>query len=226
MIPIRALIYNQTFPLITLLLIIANSLVFLYELVLPPYAEAAFVHHYALIPDRLALTSFVTSMFLHAGWLHIIGNMWFLWVFGSHIETALGSAKYLIFYLLSGLAAAIAQFVINLGSPIPTVGASGAIAGVMGAFFLLYPRSRIDTLIFIVIFVTRIQVPAAFMLLYWFALQLLGGLTSFGQLFQEGGVAHGGVAYFAHVGGFLAGIAMVGWFRKTGHTRHMNYYYR
>jgi membrane associated rhomboid family serine protease len=222
MIPLRALIYNSSFPAITLALIIANALVFLYEMILPPYAAAAFEQHYALIPDRLLLSSFLTSMFLHAGWLHIIGNMWFLWVFGSHIETALGSVRYLAFYLLSGLAASVAQFVVSLGSPVPTVGASGAIAGVMGAFLLLYPRARIDTLIFIVIFITRIQIPAAFMLLYWFVLQLFGGLSSFDRVFGN----QGGVAYFAHVGGFLAGLAMVALFRATGQIRQMNYYYR
>jgi membrane associated rhomboid family serine protease len=222
MIPLRALIYNTTFPAVTLALIIVNSLVFFYEIILPPEAAAAFEQHYALIPDRLLLSTFLTSMFLHAGWLHIIGNMWFLWVFGSHIETALGSAKYLAFYLLSGIAASAAQFVVNLGSPVPTVGASGAIAGVMGAFLLLYPRARIDTLIFIVIFITRIQIPAAFMLLYWFALQLFSGLGSFGRMAGN----QGGVAYFAHVGGFLAGLGMVALFRATGQIRQMNYYYR
>lgn len=222
MIPLRALIYNASFPAVTLALIIANFLIFFYEMILPPAAAASFEQHYALIPDRLLLSSFLTSIFLHAGWLHIIGNMWFLWVFGSHIETALGSVRYLAFYLLSGIAASAAQFIVNLGSPIPTVGASGAIAGVMGAFLLLYPRARIDTLIFIVIFITRIQIPAAFMLLYWFVLQLFGGLTSFGRVFGN----EGGVAYFAHVGGFLAGLAMVALFRGTGQVRQMNYYYR
>jgi membrane associated rhomboid family serine protease len=144
-------------------------------------------------------------MFLHAGWMHIIGNMWFLWVFGSHLENALGSARFLFFYLACGVAAGSLQSILNIGSAIPTVGASGAIAGVMGAFFIIYPRVRVVTLVFIIIFITTIEIPAAFMLLYWFGIQLLSGLWSTAS--RNG--AAGGVAWFAHVGGFLAGIILV-----------------
>src|SRR3954462_5171893 len=143
-------------------------------------------------------------MFLHGGWLHLIGNMWFLWVFGSHIEEALGSARYLIFYLVSGIVSALVQLFVTLGSPIPTVGASGAIAGVMGAFLFLYPRARVVPLVFIFIFITTIELPAAFMLIYWFAIQLLSGLSSLAQVTQAQGIA-----WFAHVGGFLAGLVLV-----------------
>ncbi len=219
MIPLRALIRMNSFPAVTLGLIVLNVLVFLFELTLPPDVHEAFQQRYALIPSRLVLTTFVTSMFLHAGFLHIIGNMWFLWVFGSRIEDAIGRGKFLIFYLLCGIAAAFVHFVVNLGSPIPTVGASGAIAGVMGAFLLMYPRARIDTLIFIVIFVTRVQLPAALLLIYWFGLQLVSGLFSVEQTFHQESVA-----WFAHIGGFLTGMAVVAWFR--GPQRRLDYYYR
>jgi membrane associated rhomboid family serine protease len=130
--------------------------------------------------------------------------MWFLWVFGSHIEDAMGGPKFLVFYLISGIASAMLQVALNLGSPIPTIGASGAIAGVMGAFLILYPRVRVVTLIFIFIFITTYELPAAFMLIYWFALQLLSGLGSLASVTQAQGIA-----WFAHVGGFLAGVLLI-----------------
>ena len=188
----------------TLLIIGLNVFFFLDEMARAPYFREQFIERYALIPDQLHLSTFVTSMFLHGGWLHLIGNMWFLWVFGSHIEDAMGSAKFAIFYLIGGIASAAVQFVTNLGSPVPTIGASGAIAGVMGAFLILYPRVRVVTLIFIIVFVTTVDIPAAFMLLYWFAIQLLSGLTSVTTVSNAQGIA-----WFAHVGGFLAGILLV-----------------
>lgn len=217
MIPLRALLLRNSTPRITLTLIAINTLCFLFEISLPPYARNAFIEHYALVPDRLYLPSFVTSMFLHGGWMHLIGNMWFLWVFGSHIEDAMGSARFFIFYLISGVASAAVQFMISLGSPIPTLGASGAIAGVMGAFLMLYPRVRVVTLIFIVVFVTTYDLPAAFMLIYWFALQLLSGLGSLASVAQAQSIA-----WFAHVGGFLAGILLVRGF--TGSRRPYRHY--
>ncbi len=217
MIPLRALLLRNSTPVMTLLLIGVNTFCFLFEVSLPAHASNSFVEHYALIPDRLYLPSFVTSMFLHGGWLHLIGNMWFLWVFGSHIEDAMGSGRFLIFYLISGVASAVVQFFISLGSPVPTVGASGAIAGVMGAFLILYPRVRVLTLIFIVIFVTTYELPAALMLIYWFALQLLSGLGSLAALSQAQSIA-----WFAHVGGFLAGILLVRAF--IGNRQRLRYY--
>jgi len=205
MIPLRALLLRNSTPVMTLLLIAANVFCFFIELGLGPYARDAFIQHYALIPDRLYLPSFVTSMFLHGGWLHLIGNMWFLWVFGSHIENAMGSGRFLVFYLISGVASAGVQFLISLGSPVPTIGASGAIAGVMGAFLILYPRVRVVTLIFIVIFITTTELPAALLLLYWFALQLLSGVGSLAAVSH----AAQGIAWFAHVGGFLAGLLLI-----------------
>ncbi|MGA8029981.1 MAG: rhomboid family intramembrane serine protease [Bryobacteraceae bacterium] len=211
MIPLRALLLRQSTPVMTLLIIAANVLCFLFEDVQPAYLQSSFIAHYALVPDRLHPTALLTSMFLHGGWLHLIGNMWFLWVFGSHIEDAMGWAKFLVFYLICGIASGVVQLMTNLGSPIPTLGASGAIAGVMGAFLMLYPRSRVVTLIFIIIFVTTIDLPAAFMLIYWFALQLLSGLSSIKSMTDAGGVA-----WFAHVGGFVAGILLVRVFLTQG----------
>ena len=210
MIPLRALLYRRSTPVMTLILIAVNVLCFLYEMTFPMYLRDQFIEHFALIPDRLQLITFVTSMFLHGGWLHLIGNMWFLWIFGSHIEDAMGAPKFLVFYLISGIASAIVQFAVNLGSPVPVIGASGAIAGVMGAFLILYPRVRVVTLIFIIIFVTTIELPAAIMLVYWFAIQLLSGLGSMTSVTQAQGVA-----WFAHIGGFLAGILLIRVFRDN-----------
>ena len=210
MIPLRALLNRQNAPVMTLIIIGLNILCFLYEIAHPMYSRDQFIEQYALVPDQLRPITFITSMFLHGGWLHLIGNMWFLWVFGSHIEDRLGSAKFLIFYLLSGVASAAVQFGVNLGSPVPTLGASGAIAGVMGAFLILYPRVRVVTLLFIVIFVTTFELPAAFMLIYWFALQVVSGLGSLSSVSQAQGIA-----WFAHVGGFLAGILLVRVFEQN-----------
>ncbi|HVN38773.1 MAG TPA: rhomboid family intramembrane serine protease [Myxococcota bacterium] len=149
----------------------------------------------------------LTSMFLHGSWFHIIGNMWFLWVFGDNVEDAMGPLRFIVFYVLCGLAAVTAQVLITPTSAVPMVGASGAIGGVMGAYALLYPRVPVHLLVFLGFYVDRIAVPAFLMLGYWFVLQLLGGIPSLGG----GG---GGVAFFAHVGGFLTGIALVPLFRQ------------
>jgi membrane associated rhomboid family serine protease len=205
MIPLRALLYRNTTPVMTLLIIAVNVLCFFYEISLPPEPRELFIEQYGLVPDQLHPGALLTSMFLHGGWLHLIGNMWFLWVFGSHIEDAIGPAKFLIFYLLSGIASAIVQFLTSFGSAIPTIGASGAIAGVMGAFLVLYPRVRVVTLVFIIVFITTIELPAALMLIYWFAIQVLSGVSSFASISQSSG----GVAWFAHVGGFLFGLLLI-----------------
>lgn len=214
MIPLRALLLRRTTPIVTLVLIAVNTLCFLIEISQPPYLQNAFLERYALVPDHFHLSALLTSMFLHGGWFHLIGNMWFLWVFGGHVEEAVGGARYLLFYLLSGIASAMIQLLVTLGSPIPTLGASGAIAGVMGGFMLLYPRSRVVTLVFIVIFITTVELPASFMLLYWFAIQLLSGLQSVRSFTDSGGVA-----WFAHVGGFLAGLFLIRVFTGTGRGR-------
>ncbi|RIL05327.1 MAG: rhomboid family intramembrane serine protease [Proteobacteria bacterium] len=148
----------------------------------------------------------ITHMFLHGGWFHLIGNMWFLWIFGNNVEDSMGHARFVAFYLLCGLAAAALQALASPASPIPMVGASGAIGGVMGAYVVLYPRVRVHLLLWLGFYVTTVAVPAAFMLLYWLVVQLVGGATSIGK---EGG----GVAFWAHVGGFVAGMALVLVFR-------------
>jgi membrane associated rhomboid family serine protease len=147
----------------------------------------------------------LSSMFLHGGWFHLIGNMWFLWVFGNNVEDSMGHGRYLFFYVLCGLAAAAAQTMVNPSSAIPMVGASGAISGVMGAYVVLYPRVRVHMLVILAIFITRIVVPAYLMLGYWFLLQLVGG----GLATEEGGVA-----FWAHAGGFVAGAALIYLFRN------------
>jgi membrane associated rhomboid family serine protease len=147
----------------------------------------------------------LTSMFLHGGWFHLIGNMWFLWVFGNNVEDSMGHARFLSFYILCGLAAAATQAFMNPSSPIPMVGASGAISGVMGAYIVLYPKVRVHMLVFLGIFITRIVVPAYLMLGYWFLLQLIGGGLASGE--------GGGVAFWAHAGGFIAGAVLISVFR-------------
>ncbi|MBW2424015.1 MAG: rhomboid family intramembrane serine protease [Deltaproteobacteria bacterium] len=150
----------------------------------------------------------VSSMFLHGGWMHLIGNLWFLWIFGNNVEDSMGHGRFVVFYLLCGLAAAGIQMAADPGSSIPMVGASGAIGGVMGAYIVLYPRVHVHMLIVLGFYVTRIVVPAVFMLGYWFGLQLLGGAVSLSRTGQ------GGVAFWAHVGGFVAGGLLIFGFRK------------
>jgi membrane associated rhomboid family serine protease len=153
-------------------------------------------------PDHNEWFTPLSSMFLHGGWLHLIGNMWFLWLFGNNVEDSMGHFRYVAFYLLSGIAAAAAQTIVNPTSPIPMVGASGAISGVMGAYVVLYPRVRVHMLIVLGFFITRIAVPAFLMLGYWFLLQILGGLPALGD-------EKGGVAFWAHAGGFIAGAVLI-----------------
>jgi membrane associated rhomboid family serine protease len=148
----------------------------------------------------------VTSMFLHGGWFHLIGNMWFLWLFGNNVEDSMGRLRYLVFYLLCGVAAAAMQTAVSPSSIVPMVGASGAISGVMGAYVILYPRVRVHMLVVLFVFVTRIAVPAYLMLGYWFLLQLLGGTAAPGE---------GGVAFWAHVGGFVAGALLISLFKDA-----------
>ena len=150
----------------------------------------------------------LTSMFMHGGWLHIIGNMWFLWIFGNNVEDSMGHGRYVSFYLICGVLAALAQIFVSPHSAAPMIGASGAISGVMGAYLVLYPRVRVHTLLFLGFFVTTIAVPAYLMLLYWILLQFVSGL------FAAGAGAQGGVAFMAHVGGFVAGLALIKLFAR------------
>jgi membrane associated rhomboid family serine protease len=151
----------------------------------------------------------LTSMFLHGSWMHVLGNMWFMWIFGNNIEDSMGHARFVVFYLACGIAAALAQVILNPASPIPMVGASGAISGVMGAYLILYPRVRVFTMVPIGIFPISIALPAWTMLLYWAGLQLLSGVIGMMGAQDEGGVAFG-----AHVGGFLAGVILIKLFAR------------
>lgn len=169
-------------------------------------ALTASVLGYGLIPAKASWHDVVTSMFLHGSWLHLIGNMWFLWIFGNNVEDAMGHVRFVVFYLLCGVAAALTQIAADPGSEIPMIGASGAIGGVMGAYVLLYPRVHVHLLIFFGFFVRTFAVPAWMMLGYWFGLQLLSGTVALGR---QGG----GVAFWAHVGGFAAGAVLVFLFR-------------
>jgi membrane associated rhomboid family serine protease len=167
------------------------------------------------------ITNVLTSMFLHGSWMHLLGNMWFLWIFGNNIEDSMGHVRFVIFYLLCGVAAALAQTVANPASGIPMVGASGAISGVMGAYLVLYPRVRVFALVPIGFFITSLALPAWTMLLYWFAIQFVSGLT--GLFAQEGG----GVAFWAHVGGFVAGLVLVKLFaRSEDVSRHRAHHWQ
>ena len=205
MIPLRDSQPSYSKPYVTIAIIATNALVFLFELTLDRYSLNAMLSTYGLIPSHLQWTSVITSMFLHGGWLHLIGNMWFLWIFGDNVEDILGHGKFLLFYLLCGIAAALLQAALSPDSRAPMIGASGAIAGVMGAYLVKFPRSNILTLVFLLFFLTTIDIPAYVILLYWFGLQFFSGVGSMGYShFSEGGVA-----WFAHVGGFLAGILLI-----------------
>jgi membrane associated rhomboid family serine protease len=202
MFPISDVIPSRTTPFVTVGLIVINALVFLYEVMLGPGPLQTFMASYAVIPERFWWPTLFTSQFLHAGWMHIIWNMLYLWIFGDNVEDHLGHALYLIFYLATGAAAAILQVLFSPFSGIPMVGASGAIAGVMGAYFVLYPQSRVLTVIFVLFFFDVVEIPALFFLGFWFLMQLLSGVGSLGVANAAGG----GTAFWAHVGGFVAGV--------------------
>ena len=206
MIPLRSSEPHYSRPTATLVIIAANVLVFLYELSLGMSSNSLnrFIMHYGIVPDQLHYSSILTSMFIHGGFLHIAGNMWFLWVFGRGVEDLLGHVKYLFLYFVCGFAAAFLYILVNSTSTAPTIGASGAIAGVMGAYLIKFPRAHIVTLVFIIVFITTVDIPAAFLLLYWFAIQFFSGVGSVGYSASDGGVA-----WFAHVGGFIAGMLLV-----------------
>jgi membrane associated rhomboid family serine protease len=213
MLPIRDTIPSKSYPVVNTALIGINLLIFLVQLMQGPGLDK-FVYIYGLVPARysvpgiasyfspgLQLFSLFSFMFLHGGWLHLIGNMWSLWIFGDNVEDRLGSFRYLIFYLLCGLLSGLFHLVFNLGSNVPTIGASGAIAGVMGAYIILYPQSKILTLIPIIFIPWFIEIPAFVFLGIWFLIQFANAAGS--------STAMGGVAWWAHVGGFLFGMALV-----------------
>ena len=192
-------------PYVTYCIIGINALIFVLQFNLgisDPSAEKAFIYRFGFIPADFSLITIFTSMFLHGGISHIMGNMWFLWVFGDNVEGVLGHLKYAIFYLLCGLAATISQLLINPNSTIPMVGASGAIAGVLGMYMIRFPHARVHVFAFIIIFFTTFRIPAMFVLGFWFFNQLTNGFGSLG--FDT----TGGVAWFAHIGGFIAGVML------------------
>src|SRR5450432_779795 len=205
MFPLRDTEPSYSKPVVTILLIVVNILVFLFEFSLDPDTQNAFIAAYGLIPDQFHFFNVITSMFLHGGWMHVLGNMWFLWIFGDNIEDILGHGKYILFYLLCGAVAALAQVAVSPNSRIPTVGASGAIAGIMGAYMIKFPHSRILSLVTIVFFFTTVEIPAWIMLIYWFVIQFFSGVGTLGASQSS----QGGVAFFAHIGGFIAGIALI-----------------
>lgn len=235
MFPLRDDNPTELFPFVTILIIVANVLVWL--LVQGGGAPDAFLNSlcaYGTIPGEitgsvlpgetvslgdagctiggLGAWTVLTSMFMHGGWMHLIGNMWFLWVFGNNIEDSMGHFRYIIFYLLCGALASVAHIMFAPGSTIPTVGASGAISGIMGAYMVLYPKVRVHTLIFLIVYIRVIPLTALTVLGLWFALQLFSGIVQGGGIGSGGG----GVAFWAHIGGFIAGVVLIKLFaRKT-----------
>ena len=227
MIPLRDVLPTRRFPAVTVSLIIANAAVFIYQLMLGTEL-GGFVASYAMTPYEIShgtdlvgrgvdlgfshtpgppiiyLTLF-TSMFMHGGFLHIAGNMLYLWIFGNNVEDYLGRVKFLLFYLLCGLAAHAAQVAVGRDSLIPTVGASGAISGVLAAYLILYPKAKVVSLLFLGFFIRVVQIPAFFLLIFWILMQSVQGLASLGG----GEVAGGGVAWFEHIGGFAAGLILL-----------------
>ena len=213
MIPLSDRIPTRRFPIVTILLIVANVLVFALEMLqLNPGGDNALQQtflNYGVVPSRVAveplsitLLTFVTSMFLHASFLHIAGNMLYLWIFGNNIEDVLGHLWFTVFYFVCGFVASAAQVFVSAGSDLPGIGASGAIAGVLAAYLIFFPRSQINTLLILGIFLAVRRLPAVLVLGLWFALQLVNGFLSVGQ------TQLGGVAFFAHIGGFVAGLIL------------------
>lgn len=214
MIPLRDINPTRRFPIITVTLIAVNTLVFIYELNLSDRALNELIMTAGVIPYHVthsfglpAARDLITSMFLHGGWMHLLSNMLYLWIFGNNIEDVLGPFRFTFFYLLCGVVASLAQVVVNTNSGIPTIGASGAVAGVLGAYILLFPNARVQSLVFVFYFIRFVEIPAVIVLGFWFILQFFNGLTSLGV------PGMGGVAYFAHIGGFVAGMALIHFLR-------------
>jgi membrane associated rhomboid family serine protease len=208
MIPLRSTERTYSTAVVTLSLIGINTLIFLYQATLSPSELNSLVTQWGIVPDQMrgtGLLTLFTSMFLHGGWLHLIFNMLYLWAFGRNLEDLIGGPRFLAFYILCGLAAGIVHVIVNAYSRVPTIGASGAIAGVMGGYLIKFPRSRIVALLPIFIFWTTLEIPAPFLLVFWFVMQFFSGIWSLGATDYSGG----GVAYFAHIGGFLFGMLAI-----------------
>ncbi|HXN73135.1 MAG TPA: rhomboid family intramembrane serine protease [Candidatus Acidoferrales bacterium] len=229
MIPLKDMTPRGSVPVMTLLLIAVNVVVFIHQISLSPAQSEAFVRLYGLVPAKLslalagrhysladALIPLFTCMFLHGGWLHIIGNMWFLWIFGARVECRMGPFIYLIFYLVCGIASGATQLIFSWGSNLPSIGASGAISAVLGAYVVFFPSSRILTLIPLFIIWFTWQIPAILFIGLWFAVQFVSGIGSL----NDPRAAHlGGVAWWAHVGGFLMGMLLAYVMNLTGRRK-------
>jgi membrane associated rhomboid family serine protease len=210
MIPLRDVIPSRTTPYITITIISLNALAWLFEVSLPHEILNEFLTIYGVVPGDFSPPTLITSMFLHGSWSHVIGNMWYLWIFGDNVEDRVGHGRFIVFYLLCGIAAALGQVAVDPNSMLPTIGASGAIAGVMGAYFVLYPHSRVLTLI-PWWFLQIVELPAIALLGFWFLMQLFSAGAIAVTANTHGG---GGVAFAAHVVGFVAGMGGVFVFRK------------
>jgi len=216
MIPLRSSERVYSRPVVTTTLIAINVLIYFYQSTLSPYAFDQFVRTWGIVPDDLHMISLFTSVFLHGSWLHVLGNMLFLWVFGRNVEDLIGGTRFLLFYLVCGVVAGLMQVLANTSAPNPVIGASGAIAGVMGAYLIKFPRTQIDTLVLLFVFFTRLAIPAPFYLLLWFGKEFLNGIVSIGEKNYTGG----GVAVFAHIGGFIAGLLLIRLFPSRQRWRH------
>lgn len=223
MLPIRDNIPSASFPVATLAIIILNAVAFLHEVQIGPTRLEDLMVNYAIIPARYTqadvahlftfsqqIFAFFSSMFLHGGWLHLLGNMWTLWIFGDNVEDRLGRANYVLFYLGGGVAAGLLHVVTNAGSLVPTVGASGAIAAIMGGYFRLYPFAKVETLIPPLFFGPIFSLPAVLFLGWWFLLQFWNGAASL----TGRGSGFGGIAWWAHIGGFIFGFAVCSFLRR------------
>ncbi len=223
MIPFKDNVPSRRFPVITVVLILANVAAFLYELSLPSAVLDDFFFSYGIVPARLQASgqssmllfalmgsSLVTAMFLHGGFIHLLGNIWYLWIFGDNVEDRMGPVRFLFFYLLCGALAGGAHVLFNLDSRIPTIGASGAVAGVLGAYLISYPLARVSTLLPFLIVWPIVELPAMLLLGFWFFVQFLNGTASIGA---ASGMM-GGVASWAHIGGFISGVSLIWLFAR------------
>ncbi|MBN2288888.1 MAG: rhomboid family intramembrane serine protease [Candidatus Glassbacteria bacterium] len=224
MIPFKDDVPTRTRPVVTVTLIVINCLVFLFQLSMPAESHQVLVQAFGVVPSRMTrvssylaaglhnpLVSVLTAMFLHGGWLHLLGNMLYLWIFGNNVEDSMGHVRFIFFYLVCGLAATTAQVAAEPGSAAPMIGASGAIAGVLGAYLILHPFARVHTLLIIFIFIRVITLPAIVVLSFWFLIQLFSSLGPSGP--------HGGVAWHAHIGGFVCGLLLIRFFQKSHRSR-------
>lgn len=217
MIPLRDNIPTRRFPLVTVLLMVSNSLIFLLEAAMGPAAAEELIYQFGFVPARITsqwtnpavLLTLITAMYLHGGWAHLISNMLYLWIFGNNVEDTMGRLRFFVFYTLCGVLAAMAQIAVAPNSQMPGVGASGAIAGVLGAYLLLYPHARVRTLVPLPFWFVTVNLPAVIVLGSWFLMQFFNGLASLQVQTQVGGVA-----WWAHIGGFVAGLALMRPFRQ------------